>query len=301
MASGNDAQYVALERAKRLRSVLGVHSPQGFCVASGSSIAWRQVPSAVGSGVGSGIAQSIVCIHDAGSGSREFYPLLDRIFIGSQFLLLDWPGHGRSAESLEQAEFSIEQCSSWLTELLDQLGIARPILLGSGFGAAVAIHLASGHPTQVAGLVLCQPAGLVSAAGGIDKATRTSGPGRRQALRVEFVRPALRGYCDEALTSLRQSEATLRTALTSLSCPVLFALSCKSSVYPLRSYLDLLDPLLKSAPQYRLTVFSGDFNPSGTSRSDLPRRSQLLSRLSCHSPDIITPGCSQRSTGQCAA
>jgi hypothetical protein len=78
---------------------------------------------------------------------------------------------------------------------------------------------------------------------------------------VELVRLALRRYCDEALTSLRQSEATLRVALKSLSCPVLFALCDRSDGYPLRSHLDLLDPLLKSAPQHRLTVFSGDFNP----------------------------------------
>lgn len=259
MVSGNDAQYVALGRAKRLRSVLGIHSPQGFCIADGSPIAWQQVPTAVSSGV----AQSIVCLHDAGSGGREFRPIVDRVPIGSQLLILDWPGHGRSADPLERTPFSIELCSSRLTELLDQLGIVRPILLGSGFGAAVAIHFAAAHPTQVAGLALCQPAGLVSPSHTMNKAgaTRISGPGRRQALRVEFARPALGAYRDEAFASLQQSETTLLTALKSLSCPVLFALSRKNSAYPLQTYLDILDPLLNSAPQHRLTVFSGDFNP----------------------------------------
>jgi len=260
MVSGNDAQYAALGRAKRLRTVLGVHSPRGFCVAGGSPIAWQR-QYAVGPDAGAGIAQPVICLHDAGSGGREFYRLLDRVPVGSQLLLLDWPGHGRSADLPEPTEFSIELCSSRLNTCLDQLGVARPILLCNGFGAAVAIHFASCHPSRVAGLVLCQPAGLVHAADGVDKAARTSGPGHRQALRVELVRLALRRYCDEALTSLRQSEATLRVALISLSCPVLFALCDRSDGYPLRSYLDLLDPLLKSAPQHRLTVFSGDFNP----------------------------------------
>ena len=266
MASGNDAQFVALQRAQRLRSVLGVPSPQGFCLVDGSPIVWQRFHAAIDSGA----TESVVCLHDAGSGSREFHPLVSRIPIGSQLLMLDWPGHGHSADPVKGTAFSIEHCASLLNGVLNQLGILRPILLGSGFGAAVAIRYAADHPTQVMGLILCQPAGLVSPGPLSSSPTRKlncvatskiNTPAHRQALRLEVVKAALRTLCEEANLSLRQSETGLHSALKAFQCPVLFALSRESRVYPLQKYLDLLDPLLKSAPQHRFTVFTGDFNP----------------------------------------
>lgn len=267
MASGNDAQFAALQRAQRLRRVLGVSSPEGFCLVDGSPVVWQRFPAAVGSGA---TVETVVCLHDAGSGSREFHPLISRIPIGSQLLMLDWPGHGHSAEPVKRTAFSLEHCSSLLNGVLNQLGIRQPILLGSGFGAAVAIRYAADHPNEVMGLVLCQPAGLVSPSPLSSSPTRKSncaaaskidGPARRQALRLEVVKPALCPLCEDASISLRQSEAGLRSALKALQCPVLFALTRESRAYPLQKYLDLLDPLLKSAPQHRFTVFTGGFNP----------------------------------------
>jgi len=271
MASGNDAQFAALQRAQRLRSVLGVHSPEGFCLVDGSPIVWQRFRAPIDSGAAT---ESVVCLHDAGSGSREFYPLISRIPVGSQLLMLDWPGHGHSADPVEPA-FSLEHCSSLLNGVLHQLEIRQPILLGSGFGAAVAIRYAAGHPAGVMGLVLCQPAGLVSSSlisssprsssptrkSNCTAASKINGPARRQALRLEVVESALRSLCEEANLSLRQSETGLRSALQTLRSPVLFALSRESRAYPLQKYLDLLDPLLKSAPQHRFTVFTGGFNP----------------------------------------
>jgi pimeloyl-ACP methyl ester carboxylesterase len=272
MASGNDAQFAALQRAQRLRGVLGVRSPQGFCSVEGSPIVWQELPTPPVSGKRTdwflGHAEDqllIVCLHDAGSGSREFRPLMDRIPIGSRLLLLDWPGHGRSAEPTQRGGFSVEHCASQLGTIVNQLGIARPILLGSGFGAAVAIRYAADRPTLITGLILCRPAGLIRpksrATANRIAANNAVGPARRQALRLEVVKPALSALCEEAGASLRRSEASLRSALKSLRCPVLFALSRQSRAYPLQKYLDLLDPLLKSAPQHRFTVFTGGFNP----------------------------------------
>lgn len=265
MVSRNDAQFAALQRARRVRSVLGVPSPQGRCVVDGSTIVWEFLPVSLDSSLFTGLfaSQLIVCLHDAGSGSREFRPLAERIPIGSRLLLLDWPGHGRSAEPAECAGFSLELCALQLNGVLNQLGIARPILLGSGFGAAVAIRYAADHPSEVRGLVLCQPAGLIrqKSRTALNQANNPAGPARRQALRIEAVKPALRPLCEQADESLLQSEAGLRSALRTLPCPVLFALSRESSAFPLQKYLDLLDPLLKSAPQHRFTVFTGGFNP----------------------------------------
>ena len=267
MSSGNDAQFAAIQRAQRLRSVLGVPSPGGFCLVDGCPIVWQQFPATIDS---SSTVETVVCLHDAGSGSREFHPLISRIPIGSQLLMLDWPGHGHSVEPVKRTAFSIEHCASLLSGVLNQLGIRQPILLGSGFGAAVAIRYAADHPAGVKGLTLCQPAGLAASSlisssptrkTNCAAASKIDGPARRQALRLEVVKPALRPLCEDASISLRQSETGLRSALKTLQCPVLFALSRESRQFPLQKYLDLLDPLLKSAPQHRFTVFTGGFNP----------------------------------------
>jgi len=270
MASGNDAQFAALQRARRLRSVLGVPSLEGFCLVDDCPVVWQRFRAARDPGVTVDSNATVVCLHDAGSGSREFHPLISRIPIGSQLLMLDWPGHGHSADPVKHTEFSIEHCASLLNGVLNQLEIRQPILLGSAFGAAVAIRYAADHPTAVMGLALCQPAGLVSSSPLSSSPTRKSNcataskinsPARRQALRLEVVKPALRPLCEEANLSLRQSETGLRSDLKTLRSPVLFALSRESRAYPLQKYLDLLDPLLKSAPQHRFTVFTGGFNP----------------------------------------
>ena len=272
MASGNDAQFAALQRAQRLRSVLGVPSPEGFCLVDGSPIVWQRFPAAIDPGAS---VETVVCLHDAGSGSREFHPLASHIPVGSQLLMLDWPGHGHSAEPVKRTAFSIEHCTSLLNGVLHQLEIRQPILLGGGFGAAVAIRYAADHPNELMGLALCQPAGLVPPSplssslisssparkSNCAAAGKINGPARRQALRLEVVKPALRPLCDEADRSLHQSETGFRSALQTLRCPVLFALSRESRAYPLKKYLDLLDPQLKSAPQHRFTVFTGGFNP----------------------------------------
>jgi pimeloyl-ACP methyl ester carboxylesterase len=79
---------------------------------------WQRFSATVGSGA---TAETVVCLHDAGSGSREFHPLISRIPIGSQLLMLDWPGHGHSADPVERADFSLERCSSLLSGVLHQL------------------------------------------------------------------------------------------------------------------------------------------------------------------------------------
>jgi len=280
----------AEQRGKRLCAAMGVRSSSarpranpGWRLVEGCRIAWEATPS------GANDAQPVVCLHSAGAGSREFRPLLDRRPSGSRLILLDWPGHGRS-DSLATSSrdpaplFSVDFCASLLHNLLRQLGIEKPILLGSGFGAAVAIRYAAESPGSVQGLVLCQPAGLVppSSAGpysqrgkrGVRRLLRRmqrfvpGKPGRgsqfaahRQALRMEALRPTMLAIRAAAAESLEQSAPSLRTALESLSCPTLFALSHDNREYPLRRYMALLDPSLAWATQHQFTVFAGAFHP----------------------------------------
>jgi pimeloyl-ACP methyl ester carboxylesterase len=275
---------------------MGVHSPNflssrpengaiprsGSCLVDGCRIAWERTPSE------DDAAQTVICLHDAGTGSREFRPMVKRCPPGSPLLLIDWPSHGRSGDlpcdSAGTPSLTIESCAAIIESLIQQLDIEKPVLLGSGFGAAAAIRFAADHPDAVLGLVLSLPAGLVSASGagpfsqrgkrGVGRLVRrmqkasagrigkeAEAAARRQALRTEALRPAMLQIRSAAATSLAQAQAGLRKAVDSLSCPALFALSRDSQEYPVRKYLALLDPSLAWATQHQFTVFAGAFNP----------------------------------------
>lgn len=282
-ASDTAPQSATSQRARTLRAAMGIRAPSGWCEVDGCRIAWEETQAADKG------AQAILCLHAAGTGSREFRPLTHRCPVGSRLILVDWPGHGRSEAPPSEnggnsSKLTIESCATILQSLLNQLGIDRPILLGSGFGAAVALRFAADHPEQIRGVVLCLPAGLVSASvtepfsqrgkrgvGRLLRRMKISAPGnteketsiaaRRQALRMEALRPAMQSLRAAAKDSADRSSAGLKKALDSLSCPALFALSHASREYPLRRYLALLDPSLAWAPRHQFTVFAGAFHP----------------------------------------
>ena len=259
---------------------MGVRSLSGWCEVEGCRIAWEE------SSTADKDAQVVLCLHAAGAGSREFRPLVQRCPYGTRLILVDWPSHGRSEvlSGEDTAKLTVESCATIVGALLNQLGIERPILLGSGFGAAVALRYAADHPEWISGLVLCLPAGLIPVSGtepfsqrgrrGVQRLLRRmkkfasgkSGKGpeiaaRRQALRMEVLRPAMQSLRAVASDSAERSAPSLRKALDSLSCPALFTLSHASREYPLRRYLALLDPSLAWAPQHQFTVFAGAFHP----------------------------------------
>jgi pimeloyl-ACP methyl ester carboxylesterase len=259
-------------------------SKTGWSAVDGCQLAWEQAPAS------GRPRQAVVCLHAAGSGSREFRPLFERIPTGTSLMSFDWPSHGRSGQQSSHSDspgfgLTVESGAAMVQNLLQQWGVEHPILLGSGFGAAVAIRFAADHPGRAAGLILCQPAGLVPSA--------TSGPfsrtsklgirtllrvaarfapasaaphadaeaAKRQILRLAALSQPMQAIRTAAKASLDRSAVSLRTALESLRCPALFALSRHNREFPLRRYLALLDPSLAWAPQHQFTVFAGAFHP----------------------------------------
>jgi pimeloyl-ACP methyl ester carboxylesterase len=257
------------ERARRLRGALGLRTPSGFLSCPGSpepSIAWYQFP-APGSrppGAQTTEEQTIVGLHDLGSGSREFHPLLPLAQSGTRLIFFDWPSHGRSSAG---PALSLNSAIDLLRVLLKQLGISRPILAGCGFGAAVALGYAVRFPGHALAMVLCQPAGLVPrrSVPSPPKLGNVSSPAaRRQALRTFAVGRTDAKASAEALQAkdaLTSATPSLPWALAEVSCPILAALSRDSRQYRLDDYLRLLDSSWSAAPQHRITVLNGGFHP----------------------------------------
>jgi pimeloyl-ACP methyl ester carboxylesterase len=104
---------------------------------------------------GSGIP--VVCLHAIAHGGGDFESFAAAIKDSFEIIRVDWPGQGRSGPDLQPARPA--RYAELLGEVLDQLGIRAPIVIGNSIGGAAAIHYASRHPVRA--LVLCDTGGLI--------------------------------------------------------------------------------------------------------------------------------------------
>jgi len=84
------------------------------------------------------------------SGYKSTHDVLKNI---AQLLYVDLRGNGRS-DSGESSSWNLEQWAEDIHDICQQLGIEKPILLGSSFGGFVAMKFAIMYPDNLSGLVL---------------------------------------------------------------------------------------------------------------------------------------------------
>ncbi len=93
---------------------------------------------------------SLVFIHGSGSNhsmwSHQYAKLRKRYNV----FALDLPGHGRSSGS---GENKVENYARAVKALLDELKLARPVIVGHSLGAAIALQMALLYPQEIAGIV----------------------------------------------------------------------------------------------------------------------------------------------------
>lgn len=110
----------------------------------------------------------VLCLHDAGLQSSVFGDLLSALGADFGALAFDLPGHGRSG-SLDSLA-SIAEMTEMAGWVANWCRAERPILVGHGMGALLALEWARTKPESVAGLVLC---GVGLALGVPDEAIET--------------------------------------------------------------------------------------------------------------------------------
>ncbi len=126
------------------------------------------------------VGRTLVCLHDAGGNGAEFAPLLESLSGRHSPFAFDQPGHARSGsfDSLG----SIERMAEFSRHLCQKLGLERPVLLGHGMGAAVALRCALDSPGSAGALVLCAGGARLQVSGETLEHTRrvTEGKAQRQ-------------------------------------------------------------------------------------------------------------------------
>ena len=101
---------------------------------------------------------TLLLVHGLGSyikGWKKNIPELSQRF---RVIAVDLPGYGKSDK--EAYQYSLSFYAEVLTELLDEMGVERVVMVGHSMGGQISMITALNHPEKVEKLVLISPAGF---------------------------------------------------------------------------------------------------------------------------------------------
>ncbi|MGH2486029.1 MAG: alpha/beta fold hydrolase, partial [Ktedonobacterales bacterium] len=103
----------------------------------------------------------LVVLPAAGYSWEDYRTILEHFAPERRVFALDWPGFGASAKPApREFAYSTAHFAEVLASWMDNVGIARAVLLGHANGAAAAVRYSAAHPERVAGLCLIAPSGF---------------------------------------------------------------------------------------------------------------------------------------------
>lgn len=99
----------------------------------------------------------IVLVHGLGGQLRNFtYALSELLSPHHRLILVDRPGSGYSTY-LDDGQRGFAAQARMIVELMDQLGLDRPLVVGHSLGGAIALAMALDNPGKIGGLALLAP------------------------------------------------------------------------------------------------------------------------------------------------
>lgn len=106
----------------------------------------------------SGEGTAIVCLHGASSNARDMEESIVPLLAGDfRVVTMDRPGLGHSTRPGKDWWSPLDQANA-VREVLQRLGIRRPVLLGHSWSGAVVLSYLLQYPGEVAGGILLSPA-----------------------------------------------------------------------------------------------------------------------------------------------
>jgi pimeloyl-ACP methyl ester carboxylesterase len=119
----------------------------------------------------------LLCLPGLTRNARDFEPVADRFAGDWRVLSIEFRGRGLSHPDPEPANYHPATYVADLLKLLDQLGVADAVFVGTSLGALVTMALAAVEPERIAGALLndvgpeLDPAGLARIATYVGKET----------------------------------------------------------------------------------------------------------------------------------
>lgn len=141
----------------------------------------------------------IVLIHGLGGQLRNFtYALSELLSPHHRLILVDRPGSGYSTY-LGEGHCGLAAQAAMIVELMDQLGLERPLVVGHSLGGAIALAMALSHAGKIGGLALLAPLTQpIETIPQVFKALDVKSPIARTALAWTLAAPAGRLGADAA-------------------------------------------------------------------------------------------------------
>lgn len=110
-------------------------------------------------------APPIVLLHGGGGNSAMWFPNVATLAPHAHLFAVDIIGEMGKSDDRRQP-FGADHHAQWLVEVLDQLSLDRPTLLGTSLGATLAIQLALASSERIGKLILVSPPSLAKMRGG---------------------------------------------------------------------------------------------------------------------------------------
>jgi pimeloyl-ACP methyl ester carboxylesterase len=110
-----------------------------------------------------GCGEEVVLLHGWGGSVQSFRPVFNRLCEKNRVYAIDLPGFGRSDPPA--ADWSTPEYAKLVTEILDNLDLERPHILGHSFGGKIALYIAAHYPKRISKLILVDSAGIRSKRG----------------------------------------------------------------------------------------------------------------------------------------
>ena len=96
----------------------------------------------------------LLCIPGLTRNAADFEPVADHVAGEWRVIAVDLRGRGESAFDLKPERYDLPAYAADLTKLLDQLGIADAVFVGTSLGGVITMFLAATHEERIAGALL---------------------------------------------------------------------------------------------------------------------------------------------------
>jgi pimeloyl-ACP methyl ester carboxylesterase len=101
-----------------------------------------------------GEGQPILCIHSAGQSGAQWRGVVGGLARrGYTAVVVDLPGHGRSELLRGGPVTELGTYAQWCIEIIDQLGLDRPYVVGCSIGGKITLDIATRIPDRLSGAV----------------------------------------------------------------------------------------------------------------------------------------------------
>lgn len=115
-----------------------------------------------------GVGIPLVCLHTAGSDSRQYRHLMNDATITRRFQVtcFDMPWHGKSSAPAgwrsREYQLTADRYTEMIHTVLDALGLERPVVLGCSIGGRIVLKLARDRPERFRALIGLQSGARVA-------------------------------------------------------------------------------------------------------------------------------------------